>query len=113
MTTPPEPGWQGWNWGLIEWIASGVGVVSTSVTAWVFNISIRLEKLAMKIDELEGKTEGLSTELADAKSQADVLRQRLEELHRELPSKHFIENQLNQQTLRIDQLMAAKMAGRS
>lgn len=120
---PPAPP-DGFNlsipWGFLEWILAAIGGVVVSVIAWVWNLGGRIEKLEVvngsrleKVVRLESKVDRLESTLAEKLAEAEEARAKLREdlmnELRNLPSRVFIESQIQQLTQRLDGLIDARL----
>lgn len=119
-----------------EYVVFALGAIGTAgmaVAGWVWTISVEINKLKlvgeevergmMRMDrevELNRKTtreignsldRKIEAETDKLKQQMESFRDRLEEVREELPSRQFIEGQVNGMTTRIDQLIFARMHG--
>lgn len=118
--------------GMIEFALTGVVTAGIGVAGWVWTLGTRLaraeaalessrEEFEMRMTSIKREMDSMESEISlnrrttleigkqlDAKIERSA--QRLEEVKDELPSRGFIESQLQSQTSRIDQLMNAKLA---
>ena len=78
------------SWETIQWCVAAIATMMTAAGSWIWRLSSKIEQLTVQVEELERKTTKLE-------KQIEVMRD-------ELPSKHFIEGQMNQITNRIDSL---------
>ena len=93
------------SWGILEWILATISAGLTALATWVFG-------LALKLNGLGVGTEVLEKQLNDAKLEIRALKEQLDTMREELPSRSFIENQLHQLTTRIDRLIDSKLGSR-
>ena len=90
------------NWGVIEWVIGGIWVVGTAIAGWVWAI-------ASKVEAMKKEMEMLETTIRQQDEQIRKMQEKLESLGEELPSRSFIEGQINQLSLRIDRLIDSKL----
>ena len=100
LSKPPESGIDFYlPWGLLEWMVGAlVGVAVWSLT-WVWRLSVRLSKLEYLVVENKKAIEDQAKVNAE---RYDKIMERLVEMHKELPSKFFIEAQLDALGRRLD-----------
>lgn len=115
---PPEGGMSFFlSWGIIEWALTAIGTGAVGIGFWVWGLGGKVDAMAVKIVELEGKVDMIEAEVdkKHAENQLASARLKAELLAHisDLPSRNFIESQMTALTHRIDQLMQARMGPRN
>ena len=115
------------TWGLIEWALTGMLSMGGAMAAWVWHLAGRVDKLetaaASEREELDlmRKTireigtaldSKINEETERLEGRMDKVMDKVDEFRSELPSRQFIETQLNNLQGRLDRSMDVKMAGR-
>lgn len=109
----------------IRWILGGVVLAGLGVAGWVYAMAQRLNKLELGIANMDRDVSQnrrttreignaldrkLEEETSKLRAQLDTMRDRLEEVKEELPSRGFIEGQLSALGQRLDRMMDVKLA---
>jgi hypothetical protein len=125
MAEPPSDGLNFFlPWGLLEWVVTGIVGAAATVALWVWRLGARvgaaqdaLDEVAKDMVKLEAKFEKLEMTMAERLLEAERAREALKDelLARiaDLPSRVFIESQMQQLTGRIDGLIDVKLFHRS
>lgn len=99
-------------WGLVEWAIGGLAAFAGSIALWVWGLGNRVDRIEaenVRLREekvrLEGRMEKLDAAISSLK---DYLVNEL----RDLPSRGFIESQVQQLSERMDGMIDAKIVRR-
>lgn len=134
MATEPENGMNLFlSWGTVEWVLASIWSAGVGIAAWVWRLGSRTGHLEEVIETLRKRVEDMDKDIElnrrvtqqigsaldkkiedkanEQNEQNQILRDKLDSVREELPSRGFIEGQLNQQTARIDSLMNQKLRG--
>lgn len=123
MAVPEPPHGDGLNffipWGLLEWAIGAISAVVGSIILWVLGLGKKSDRhgreigiLSKEIIRLESKVDKLEStleeKLAEAERARAALKEELLDVLRDLPTRVFIESQMQQLTQRIDGLIDAR-----
>lgn len=115
------------RWGLIEWGLTGMLSAGFGIAGWVWHLADRVKTLENKVsNEVEEREVMRATirnigsaldrkiddETQRLEGRMDKVTERLDEMREDLPSRGFIEGQLNNLQARLDRSMDVKLAGR-
>lgn len=128
---PPPPSHEGYNlfvtWGMIEWALTGIVSAGMFVAGWVWRLALQVEDLKMTSKTLEQDMNVMRRTIREVGSQLDRkiemevtkvdgrmarIEDKMDEIREDLPSRAFIEGQLNNLSQRMDRSMDVKLAGR-
>ena len=93
----------------VQWVVGGLLAVLVVIGGWIWKLSARLTGISAKQDEMSGHIDAAKVSAAEAKLEASKLSDKLESVREELPSRSFIEAQLNQLGQRLDRLWEARI----
>lgn len=129
MAAPlPEPPPTGLNffvpWGMLEWAIGGIWSVAVAMAVWVWNLGARVDKTEALMAQLQkdrvSEQLQFQKELDRLQSQNQRLETNLERLKTDildrvadLPSRVFIESQIQQLTERMDGVIDARLSRRT
>lgn len=126
---PPDPP-SGLNffvsWGLLEWAIGALGAAASAIAVWVWNLGRRIDEGNSRMDKIDArieKGESLSGQLQGHIVRIEIkmealgatmyeLKDYLSKELRDLPSRVFIESQIQQISERIDGVVDAKVGRR-
>jgi len=132
---PPEPGLNLFlSWGIVEWALGVISLAGSAVAGWVWHLGNRVRELEdqnKKLGELVTENKGeikqmqqlirsfednmqrrIDGETQKLEQRMERLTEKLEQVREELPSRQFIEGQLNNLSQRLDRSIDLKMSGR-
>lgn len=122
MAAPPPPEGVSFfvSWGVIDWLLTAIASAITAVIGWVWHLGGRIEALKVQLEESKQDRKAMRESIRALKVQAEEdtrqleakvekLADKLEEIREAIPSRTFIETQLNQLHGRIDRTMEVKL----
>jgi Tfp pilus assembly protein PilO len=97
-------------WGVIEWALTGMATLGSIVAAWVWRLGSKTDKLEMEVDVLKQTLKEFEKKMAeDTQRLGDKFEQltdKMDQLREQLPSRQFVESQINNLGQRIDNAMS-------
>ena len=97
-------------WGMLEWLFTFLVSSIGASALWLLTLGRKVDVLQNQIDKLEDEAKGERTQMKDEikrlEEKVERLTDKLEAVREELPSRQFIEGQLNNLGQRIDWTIA-------